>query len=360
MRNQPPKTGKRSKWFLREFTIRVLGALAAVVLVALGFHLSSRLVPGLEPVIPREQGGCPIWRRSSPNLSDIAFSPDGRTMAVAGLGVSLRDAETGQGLWCIDTGNTYKVNQIAFSPDSRLLAVSVGMSETVQLWRVGDGGLVRELRGHREAIAGLDFSPDGRVLATLSVEGMVRLWFLGEGGEPVPGVLQETAARAQSISFSPDGRFLAVFYGYDLELWRTADWQVERALHLSDYWSGEIAVLPDGQAVALWGIDGLRVVRLSDGAALYEWLEPGIGIVNDVAFSPDGQTMAALGLSWEGYYEATFYSLRLVRVSDWTLLKRFNGGGWKDGLAYSPDGRTLAVGWGDRVRLIDMQSIEGK
>ena len=112
-------------------------------------------------------------------LLDLAFSPDGRTLAT-------RDA--GGNLWVWDLASRTAVVRkghaastisgeagVAFSPDGRRLATSGGDC-TVKLWDVGLLQEVATLTGHEGPVNDLGFTPDGNTLATASSDTTVRLW----------------------------------------------------------------------------------------------------------------------------------------------------------------------------------------
>src|SRR5262249_52492551 len=95
--------------------------------------------------------------------------------------------------------------------DGRLLA-SGSKDGSLKLWDVESGKEVRALTGHQGGITSVEFSPDGQVLATAAWDGTIRLW------DPTTG----TAMRSIAVThpgaifysrFSPDGRYLATANG---------------------------------------------------------------------------------------------------------------------------------------------------
>ena len=87
---------------------------------------------------------------------------------------------------------------VAFSPDGRMLATA-STGSTVRLWVVAKGGLLSAPIRHEKAIRAIAFSPDGRLVATASDDGAMRQWDAMTGapvGSPVArcpshcGVLQ--------------------------------------------------------------------------------------------------------------------------------------------------------------------------
>ena len=107
----------------------------------------------------------------------------------------------------IQGGHGRDVISVVFSPDGRLLA-SGSVDCTIKLWRVADGSLVRTLTGHRYTVLSVVFSPDGRLLASGSVDNTIKLWRVADGAL-LQTYNQETFG-AFSIQFSSDGRL----FGY--------------------------------------------------------------------------------------------------------------------------------------------------
>jgi WD40 repeat protein len=104
-------------------------------------------------------------------------------------------------------GHTDWVISVSFSPDGRLLA-SGSLDNTIKLWRVADGSLVRTLTGHASDVTSVVFSPDGRLLASGSWDGTIRLWRVADGA--LRQTYNQEIFGAFSIQFYPNGRL----FGY--------------------------------------------------------------------------------------------------------------------------------------------------
>ena len=143
----------------------------------------------------------------------IAFSPDGKTIAIKDLekNIYLLDADTGKHLRTL-TGHTSLIWWIVFSPDSRTIATA-SYDKTIRLWDVNTGQLLRTPIGHTEQIKSVSFSPDGRTIATGSHDKTIRLWDVNTGK-----LLRtfKNRRRIFSVAFSPDGRISHRFpsFGY--------------------------------------------------------------------------------------------------------------------------------------------------
>jgi WD40 repeat protein len=143
-------------------------------------------------------------------VGDITFARRGDRVATAWStdaeagGVSLWHTPGGRGGEAFEEPNI--VTHIAFSPAGDLLAGATDADDTVKLWSVRRHVKLRELFGHSESVTGLAFSPDGRLIATSSLDRTARVWDARSG-------FQLHVIRAGqplwSVAFSPGGSRVA-------------------------------------------------------------------------------------------------------------------------------------------------------
>jgi WD40 repeat protein len=240
------------------------------------------------------------------------------------------------------------VDRTAFSSDGQTLASWNLNGNTIELWRVSDGALLRTLT-LETSVDSVTFSPDGQALASGSYGNTIQLWQVSNGTllrtlDTLLSGLEGYPTSVDSMAFSPDGQSLAlvaIWTGddyaqhYTAQLWRVSDGTLLRTLEAQQIypWLLNWAFSPDGQTFASVTDDTtVQLWRASDGTLLYT-LDGHTDSVTSVAFSPDGQILAS------GSRDTT---VRLWRVSDGTLLRTLEGhGNWVTSVAFSLDGQNL-------------------
>jgi len=148
----------------------------------------------------------------------LSFSPDGSTLALAGVADRLLryDIESGRSeSWRIP-GFTLE-DCTAFSADGRMAAFGINWDRAprILLWdltRGRDRATIAEDR-----VGALDFSPDGRVLALTSLEGGVH-FFATEDTRHLGSYLWHTE-HSWTLAFSPDGNWAATSSRNQIKLW---------------------------------------------------------------------------------------------------------------------------------------------
>jgi WD40 repeat protein len=244
-------------------------------------------------------------------------------------------------------GHTAQVNAVTFSPDGQLLA-SASNDHTVKLWRVSDGALLATLTElidpsgttHQDVVNTIAFSHDGTMLASGSTDRHIKLWRVADrtllrmmgGNEFILG-----------LSFTPDDQLLASGGGYstnEIKIWRLSDGQNISIINDNLGANNAVAYSPDGQLLAAAKAQSVATVfNPSNGNAVQNLGHD--GTVNFVAFSPDGQTLATA---------SDDQSARLWQTGSNFRIFTLNGpSGFVKSVGFAPDGQTLiAAGqdWG--------------
>ena len=213
------------------------------------------------------QTGAVLWSKHEPTLPQamsIAFSPDGKALAV-GFGqysqqeafqVKLYEVETGRETAAFP-GPRGGVNDLAFHPDGRHLAVA-GV-EVVEVWDVGAPKKVRELRGHSKWVYGVAYSPDGKWLATGGWDRTIKLRDAATGEEKLTIFAHD--GFVLDLAFSPDGGALAsTSEDRSVRLWEVPSGRPLGVLHGHTDFVQAVAFAPDGRELASGGLEGTMKV----------------------------------------------------------------------------------------------------
>jgi predicted Zn finger-like uncharacterized protein len=199
-------------------------------------------------------------------VHDLAFSPDGKFLAVAdGLPMRLLPLAGGQP-WLLNSREKTFLDSVSFSPDGNTV---VAAGKTILRWEVGTRKELPSLTGHRGNVWRVCYSHDGKILASGGSDTTVKLWNPATG--QVLHTLKDHAGPISALAFSPNDEVLVTGAGGvranpsddpDVRVWNARRGTLLARLKGHTRGINGVAVAPDGVSVAATATDGS--VRLWD------------------------------------------------------------------------------------------------
>jgi WD40 repeat protein len=255
--------------------------------------------------------------------------------------VNFWDATTGKPK-LVFVGSESQVTALAYSPDGRHVAVGGAGGEPIRIWEAASGKQAALLRDGRFDVSSLRFSPDGKSLVSSDYTGAIRLWDWAKGGAPVKYVLDHKSI-VRTFAFSPDGKNMATGDADGIvRVWAVSTGKLVHTLERQGFQVHALAFTADGQALLSSSSgDGIRHWNLATGKQVCLIALESLGHSNTVGgleLSPAGRWVYSS--SYDGsisVWEAG--SGRLARVLK-EKEPRYNG---PVNIALSHDGTRLAA-----------------
>lgn len=276
-------------------------------------------------------------------VHDLAYSPDGRLLAVsAGEHLHIYDAATLVEQFDLPIGAW--ANRLVFHPSLPLVVLAI-RDGSIQFWDASTGTQRCQFIAHEKGANSLTIHPNGTLLATTGTDITSRLWdissvALGSCDITESGRLIGESFSAPDVAFNSDGRMLALVDLTNLRLRNSSDLKLiatlpgdqpvfDLAFSSDDHW---LAAAEHRDTITLWDVaqpasPRPTLLQIPDlDPKTYTWR---------VAFSPDSRFLAA------GASDGT---LTLWDISTMQPVETFHLPRAVSALSFSPDGKFLAAG----------------
>jgi WD40 repeat protein len=259
----------------------------------------------------------------------FAIHPSRNMVAVPDrLAIHLLDHSSGEILHTL-TGHSDFISAVAFSPDGKVLA-SGSLDRTIRLWDTDSGALLNTLTDNKLGVLALDFSIDGTLLASGGGDPRAPDWNRRAQGELAIWDLQSQqrhhvigiTASVQSLDYSADGKWLGIgLFNGTVSLMRSNDYLNRREWKHSKSAANCVCFTPDSQSLAIASNDGLirlRDTKTGDELAIFRGH---IGSVDSLAFNRDGSQFISGGADKKiRLWDTNIYSDRVqIQLPAWSI-----------------------------------------
>ena len=267
----------------------------------------------------------------------IAFSPDGRYMALTGVSdATLRvwDAK----LWVERVSKGAGVTSLSFRPDGGHLAAPTG-NGAVRIYDVGSLSELRKLDGYSTPVLALDIGPQGERLIAGSLSGRIDHWEVGTGKPLWPSGDNFGGYSVTRVSFDREARLIAAPEGVIWDL-------TTRTRRQTDSHARCMCLSPDGRFLASAYDSGTQLLDIAANKPLRTLAAQHVRII---IYSPNGQHLSCADARG---------AVRTYDTSTWQLLwESSESGEAMLALAFTPKGdRVATAGFGDKIRSWDTET----
>jgi WD40 repeat protein len=181
---------------------------------------------------------------------------------------------------------------LSYSPNNKILASTIYDKKTISLWDVQKSSELLSLKGHTAEVISVDFSPDGKTLASASMDKTIRFWDVATGINN--GLIRWSFPKNGTMTFSPDSKTLALgTFDNTIHILNVRKSLLRKVFKGHDDQIVSISYSPDGKTLASGSDDKtIRIWDVGSGEEI-KVLRGHTDSVMIVTFAPDGKTLVS-------------------------------------------------------------------
>lgn len=274
---------------------------------------------------------------------NVAFAPDGRKLASAGLGSII--------IWDVTTGDIIKeINDastiVSFSPDSRQIAFD-SFAGTIKVWDIQTETIVHEFTGDfPEQIAFLGYSPDGKTIISSFNDNSVRGWDVKTGKQTI--TMYGHRDKVIAASFSPDCKHLATLsLDSTVRIWNL---DIQQSEHI---FKGNKGIFTS----ILYSPDGQHIISSSEDNSIKKWNASTCEYMETIQECQDD--VSSLALDSKGtmivYKTGPFIGLCELSTEHDNMVLRHQAA--VNSIAYDVEGeKIVSASWDETIKIWDSKT----
>ncbi|MCF4969875.1 nSTAND1 domain-containing NTPase, partial [Nostoc sp. CMAA1605] len=228
-------------------------------------------------------------------------------------------------------GHSNEIRSITYSPNGKQLA-SASLDGSIKIWDISTGKTLTTIKDHSNTVYSVTYSPDGKQLASASLDKSIKIWDISTGKTIT--TFKGHSNTVYSVAYSPDGQKLAsASLDKTIKIWDISTGKTITTLKGHSDGVRSFTYSPDGKHLASASLDGSIILwNVRTGKPLTT-LKGHSNTVYSVAYNPNGQQLVSASLDG---------SIKIWDVSTGKTITTLSGhSNTVYSVAYNPNGQQL-------------------